>query len=651
MYRPKHILSIIIISVLFLGIPITVKDATNVISISDSNASPAAIDIKQMLPNPNLETEPDAFVNGSSGEFDYSYVGQTMQLNWTHTQGTELAFHSDDDNDFPSYNDFVYLTQSFDWPFEELPDYAEFNLTYGVTLSGGFDTDPASQNMFKVYIWLIDSSGNWVNVYYSNPPYTSTPQYGRSILNYFDRREGWGGMIKDSTGVQEDPQDILTVGIGLSPTNDFNSSLANGSIMVEVDSVYLHLLRQIEPDPATHLTPLYNKTFASKTSDLIPGAFSTNPPVWDFLRQMTKDPDGNLYMTGGCLSTYEFYEQEGLRSRHQFLIKYDPKLNQKWVVRNDNMTRGRSITYHAGSLYTTGFTESAAPEYDNLILTKWSLNGQKVWEREWGNEFDQVGVAVAVHNDSSIYVVVSDYNIRVEEAYHNSSLLKFDSSGTVLWNKPLPLVTVMDVPGDLWLFEDRLIFLMDGHLTCLDYDGNWLWSKVSGAATCDEDGNIYSAEQTGEGVGISQFDLEGNTTWAVLHKVEYSNGWVEDFSAADVTLTPDGELLILVLGERYDRTHYLLKYSLQGNHLQTWSIGDYVWPPPGNWPPHMEVTSTGLAYFAFVPMTSDIWTQAYVIGNYTLPPPDLSIFVVSVAGGGIAVIALIGIFVYKRKKV
>jgi hypothetical protein len=651
MDNSKKTIGVFVILVLFLVVPLECTTGGQTNNFVNRSATPAAIDVLQMLPDPELETEPEVLVNGSSGEFDSAYIGQTMMLNWTHTKDTELDFRSTDDSTQPSYNDFVFFTQSFDWPYEELPGYAEFNLSYGVTLSGGFDTDPTGQNMFKVYTWLIDSSGNWVNVYYSLPPYTSTLQYRRFHLTYLDIRDAWGGMIEDATGVQEDPQDTLTVGIGLAPTSDFNSSLANGSIMVEIDSVNLHIIRKIEPDPATHLTPLYNKTFASKTSDLIPGTFSINPPVWDFLRQMTKDPDGNLYLTGGCLSTYEFYEQEGLRSRRQFLIKYDPKLNQKWIVRNDNMTRGRSITYHDGSIYTTGISESAAPDYYNLILTKWSLNGQKVWEREWGDEFDQVGVAVAVHNDSSIYVVVSDYNVRTEGTYQNSSLLKFDSSGLLLWSKPLPLMTVMDVPGDLWLFDDRFVLLMSGHLTCLDYNGNWIWGKVSGAATCDADGNIYSAERTGMGVGISQFDLAGNTTWAVLHKVEYSNGWFEDFSAADVTLTPEGELLILVLGERYDRTHYLLKYSLQGDHLQTWSIGDDTWPLPGSWPPHMEVTSTGLAYFAFVPMTSDVWTQAYVIGEYTLPAIGTDIVTIVAVGGGIAAIALIGVLVYRRKQV
>jgi hypothetical protein len=73
---------------------------------------------------------------------------------------------------------------------------------------------------------------------------------------------------------------------------------------------------------------------------------------------------------------------------------------------------------------------------------------------------------------------------------------------------------------------------------------------------------------------------------------------------------------------------------------------------PGYYLPHMEVTSTGLAYFAFIPMTQDVWTQAYVIGDYTLPPAEgLDIMTIAAVGGGVAVIAVIGVYAYKRKRV
>ncbi|MFW9834667.1 MAG: SBBP repeat-containing protein [Candidatus Thorarchaeota archaeon] len=650
MDRPEQILSIIVISILLLGIPITAKDATNVINISDSNASPAAIDIIQMLPNPNLETEPDAFVNGSSGEFDYSYAGQTMQLNWTHTQNTELDFHSDDDSNFPSYNDFVYFTQSFDWPYEELPEDAECNVTYGVTLSGGFDTEPTGMYMFKVYIWLIDSSGNWANVYYSNPPYITSLQSRRIDLNYFDILEGWGGMIEDGSGIQEDPEDTLTLGIGLAPTSDFVSSLGNGSVLVEVSSEFLYVVMQTEPDPATFLTPLYNETFASTISQVLPRFAGDATPLGDSLTAMTQDPDGNLYITGYTNTPYQWYQENHVITIRQFLIKYNPVLNRMWLVRNNNLTRGYAITYHDGNLYTSGMFYGFDPDYYNLMLTKWTTSGQKIWEKEWGGAGDQIGIALGVHNDGSIYVLVADHNIRSEPTYQNSSLMKFDSAGNVLWNKPLPLCTLFDVPGKMWVFESNILYSIQGTMLCMDLDGNVLWQEASYAAACDDNGTIYSAKPADGALALYQYDLNGNDILLNYYELEYPNGWLEWLIVHNIALTNNNELIVLIQGQMYDYSYHLLKFGLDGTLQQTWSIGNEWWPLPGGRSPLVEVTHTGLAYFSFVMMNWDVCIQGYAIGDYTLPPLGFTPLTLAVVGGGIAAIALIGIFVYKKKK-
>ncbi|MFW9806385.1 MAG: hypothetical protein ACFFFK_06610 [Candidatus Thorarchaeota archaeon] len=651
MGRIKQILTIISISVMLLGLPIATRDATNVITISHSSSSPASINITQVLPNPNLETEPDAYVNGSSGEFDYSYIGQSTQLNWTHTQDTELDFRSEDDDRYPSYNDFVYFTQSFDWPYEELPEDAEFNLTYRATLSGGFSTEPTYQYMFAVYTWLIDSSGHWANVYKSNPPYISTPQSRRIDLNYFDLLEGWGGMVENANGVQEDPEDTLTIGIGLAPTSNFDSSISNGSVMVEISSVFLYVVMQTEPDPATHLTPLYNKTFESTISQVLPRFPGDTTPIGDSLTAMTQDSAGNLYITGHTNTPYEWYQENRVSTIRQFLIKYNPVLDRMWLVRNINLTRGYSITYHDGNLYTSGMFYGYEPDYFNLMVTKWTAGGQKIWEKEWGGAGDQIGIAIGVHNDGSIYVVVSDNNVRSEPVYQNSSILKFDSAGNVLWNKPLPLCTSYDIPGKMWVFDSHILYSFPGTMLCIDLDGNVLWQEASYTATCDENGTVYSAKPAAGALALYQYNLNGNDTFLNYYELEYINGWLEWLDPRNMALTNNDELLVLVQGRTHDTSYHLLKFGLDGTLQQSWSIGNEIWPNPGGYPPLMEVTSTGLAYFSFVMPSWDVSIQGYAIGDYTLPPLSSTPMTLAFVGGGIAVIALVGVIVYRRKKV
>jgi hypothetical protein len=638
----RRIVSIPLICVLLLVFPFE-TGATQLPILENRGYSPEAIDITQLIPDPNLESEPDAFVNGTSGEFSYAYIDGNMQITWNHIDGTSVDLH-----------DFVYFTQSIDWPYEEFPKKAYLYLNHSVTLTGGF-MNTSGLNMFKLYVWLIDSSGDWTEIYDSNPPYNSDFHDQRVILNYVDLLNGIHGMIEDEFGVQEDPEDILTIGIGLAPTDFFQSSLDTGTVSVSISSVSLHTVWEAEPDPVTHLTPLFNQTFNTNIDNLRPGlvdpVWEIEDGVWDFMRQITKDPDGNIYLTGECSTTYDVRQVAGYFETHQFLIKYSPTLNRQWIVRNDNQTRGRVIAYHDGHIYTTGYFYRDAPEYYNLMLTKWSTSGQKIWEKEWGGIHDQVGVGIAVHDDGSIYVLVSDFNIRSEPAYsQNASLIKFDSSGNVV-NITQPLVgTTLDVPLNLWISENRIIYHLGGLVACLDLEGDWIWGDHAEAVTCDENGTVYSALRDYESLRITKYDLEGNQTWSSLYQLEYPNGWFERFAPCDLSLTPTDELTILVQCDYYDDSYYLLKYSLDGDHLQTWSIGDFTWPYPYMGKPLMEVTSTGLAYFCYHPMGRGPWTQAFVIGDYTLPPRIPENSPIILVGGGIATATLLGVYAYKRKR-
>jgi peptide/nickel transport system permease protein len=95
--------------------------------------------------------------------------------------------------------------------------------------------------MFRIYVWVIDSSGDWTMIYKSSPPYTPTIQDRRVLLSSFEIEDGWGGLIKDKTGVQVDPTDQLTIAVGLAPSSQFRYfngeypwTKYNGSVTVQV---------------------------------------------------------------------------------------------------------------------------------------------------------------------------------------------------------------------------------------------------------------------------------------------------------------------------------------------------------------------------------------------------------------------------------
>ncbi len=217
----------------------------------------------EVIPDPYLQTGVELHNHGTSNEFNASHV-QTggidshVNLTWNHVAGIELTLTSAElpfttqRNDFPYYWDFCYFTVSFPWNLERLPTDAMFRFSYGVHTDDDFNTTDG-ESMFNVHAWLIDSSDNWEPLYESEPPYSTTIHLYTYDLNYFDLHSGWRGMVRDDSGNQEDPEDILRVGVGLAPSEDFDThdethpwQEYNGRVMVIVNTLSLSVL--LEPE-------------------------------------------------------------------------------------------------------------------------------------------------------------------------------------------------------------------------------------------------------------------------------------------------------------------------------------------------------------------------------------------------------------------
>jgi hypothetical protein len=675
MREHNRIIAIIIFCALLAVLPFETGNATAV--VKDSNqVTPSAIDIIQMIPDPYLESEPDVFINGTSDEFQYSYQPNLMQLNWTHTAGTSLNFRlSDNDYIYPYCNDFVYFTQSFDWQYEVAPSDAGMELNWSTSLTGSFDTEDAGTSMFMVYAWIIDSSGNWVRIYRPIYPYSEEFQETLLDFNYNALSGAWGGVIEDEHGVQEDPSDTLRVAIGLAPTDTFREyshgiytdypwQTYNGSVIISISSVELYVVMDAEPDPITHLTPLYNESYGAVLSDIYQ-SFTTDPttPLNDRLYAMTTDTGGNVYITGYSAIPYEIREETGISQIHQFLIKYNPRLECLWIARNLNQTAGRAISFHDDYIYTTGDINKENTGRD-LIVTKWASSGTKIWQSEWNHEFDQFGEAIGVHSDGSIYVVISNISM---DGIQNSSIIKLDDTGAFLWNKTLPFQSTYPANlGSFQVFENYIYCEIQGRLVCLSLEGDIIWEVTTEdglRATADNEGMIYAVSQVsrsptlfgGTSLEICQINLEGNVTWNNNYEIVYDNGWIENsLGSCDITLTPTGEIAILGYADGYDDSYFLLKYSNNGTFIQSWSIGTRFhegWPEPSSI--MVEVATTGLLYVSMNVYTFEVLIQAYVIGNYTLPSTGLlgsETMLILALGGGIGAVIVAGVVIYKKKR-
>ena len=224
---------------------------------------PGSVETDQYLPDPTLSqvyspTDP-AQTNhiqfygpstyGNSSYFEGSHHIATsdddqnyVQLSWTHHAGDRpdfvLPFPAE--SDMPDTEQFVYFTQTFNWPFNRVPSDVIVSFNFSTYLTGDFASKTEGELMFKVYVWLIDPSNNWRMIYKSYPPYTSGIQHRVIDLNFFDLKAVWGGMVDTGTGA-EDPHNNVTFAIGLAPTKNFflNYDEYNGTVSARFQSVSL----------------------------------------------------------------------------------------------------------------------------------------------------------------------------------------------------------------------------------------------------------------------------------------------------------------------------------------------------------------------------------------------------------------------------
>ncbi len=166
------------------------------------------------------------------------------------------------------------------------------------------------------------------------------------------------------------------------------------------------------------------------------------------------------------------------------LIRFDGSGNIKWskLYGGENFDDARSLIYlpdngFAGLGYTNSFTSSF-----DIFLFKVDSVGNYVWSKEFGDPvLDEWSTELKVLKDGSIIVFgQSDLN--------DVAILKFGSEGTVIWSKLFEFTNLiipwsMDVSYDNTIFvlgvweQSTLPNVISPFLIKFDSSGNLLWHK------------------------------------------------------------------------------------------------------------------------------------------------------------------------------
>ncbi len=202
------------------------------------------------------------------------------------------------------------------------------------------------------------------------------------------------------------------------------------------------------------------------------------------------DSTGNTYVAG---STSSF----GAGGQDVLLIKYDPNGNLLWAK-----TWGGPSTEFAtavalgtdGGIYVTGVTASFGAGWYDVFLLKFDSSGALLWQKTWGGNSYDAGHDISFDNAGNVLVAAESYSF-VPSGDSAAAVLKFTPGGDLLWSRVwasgLPIVT-----GPVY----------DGGYS-LDVDGN---------------GNIFLSGITWDynpsstlhnSIFVVKFDSSGNFLW------------------------------------------------------------------------------------------------------------------------------------------
>jgi hypothetical protein len=258
--------------------------------------------------------------------------------------------------------------------------------------------------------------------------------------------------------------------------------------------------------------------------------------------------------------------------------------------------RAYSIWGDGSYLYTTGHSGSWEDDSSDLLLIKWDIDGNQIWNKTWGGLGNDCGYSVW---GDGTYLYTTGYTTTSKS--NDLLLIKWDIVGNQIWNKTWGGIE-NDAGHSIW--GDGMYIYVTGTITNFetyyydlflikwDIDGNQIWDKTWGGIEDDQgysiwgDGNyLYTSGRTNSfGNGewdllIIKWDIDGNQIW--------NKTWGNIGDDISYSIWGDGIFLYTsgsTKGPSIYDVLFLIKWDTDGNQIwiRTWdnkssSCGLFVW--------------------------------------------------------------------------
>jgi predicted RNA binding protein with dsRBD fold (UPF0201 family) len=351
--------------------------------------------------------------------------------------------------------------------------------------------------LLVMYILILTFSLNVSDYHTNNRTTTTLPS--TSNINRCEWNKTWGGSGYDS-------------GAGIALDGSGNAFITGSTESYEDENGDAFLLKY---DSSGNL--LWNKTWGGSFDDRGYG--------------IALDGSGNLFITG-------YTKSYGAGYYDAFLLKYDSDGNLLWYKTwgGSDSDYGKGIALDSsGNAFITGSTKSYGAGYDDAFLLKYDSDGNLLWYKTWGGSDSDYGKGIALDGSGNAFITGDTYSFGA--GYSDAFLLKYDVSGNQLWNKTwggsdsdYGKGIMLDSSGNAFItgstdsYEDG-----NGDAFLLKYDssGNLLWYKTWGGSdydygceiALDASGNLFITGSTysyGAGyrdIFLLKYDSSGNLLW------------------------------------------------------------------------------------------------------------------------------------------